>query len=491
MFLNIWMDGKDEEVWTGSKMRFTILIVDDQEAFAQQIRTRLEREGYDVEVGSRRDEIVRLLQEKRFHLIVSDMKMPQMDGLELLGLVKEKYPDTAFVIMTAFGSVGTAVEAMKKGASDYITKPFPPEELLLTIKNVLEKQSLLHEIKALRKEVEGRYSFGNFIGKNTKMQEVYDLISDVAETDATVLIRGETGTGKELAAKSIHFNSNRKDNVFVGLNCGSLPETLLESELFGYEKGAFTGAMRQKIGKFEYANGGTLFLDEIGEFSLNTQVKLLRVLQEKVIERVGGNREIKVDVRIIAATNRDLEEEVAKGGFREDLYYRINVVPIWLPPLRERREDIPLLAKHFLVKYTQMFKRNITLISQEVLNEMMTYDWPGNVRQLENLIERAVIMAKGDSITHIDLLEKPKRTEEKPIEARPWFIPDLEDLPFKEAKRRLIKEYEREYITGLLKRCKGSITLSSNISHLDMKTLRRKMEEYGLYKENFKLKDRE
>ncbi len=485
------MDGKDEEVWTGNKMRFTILIVDDQEAFAQQIRTRLEREGYDVEVGSRRDEIVRILQEKRFHLIVSDMKMPQMDGLELLGLVKEKYPDTAFVIMTAFGSVGTAVEAMKKGASDYITKPFPPEELLLTIKNVLEKQRLLHEIRALRKEVEGRYSFGNFIGKNPKMQEVYDLISDVAETDATVLIRGETGTGKELAAKSIHFNSNRKDNVFVGLNCGSLPETLLESELFGYEKGAFTGAMRQKIGKFEYANGGTLFLDEIGEFSLNTQVKLLRVLQEKVIERVGGNREIKVDVRIIAATNRDLEEEVSKGRFREDLYYRINVVPIWLPPLRERREDIPLLAKHFLAKYTQMFKRNITLISQEVLNEMMTYDWPGNVRQMENLVERAVIMAKVDSITHIDLLEKPKRIEEKPIEARPWFIPDLEDLPFKEAKRRLIREYEREYITGLLKRCKGSITLSSNISRVDMKTLRRKMEEYGLDKEDFKSKDRE
>jgi DNA-binding NtrC family response regulator len=472
-------------------MSFSILIVDDQEAFAQQIRVRLEREGYEAEVGSRRDDILMLLQERRFNLVISDMKMPQMDGLELLGEVKGKYPDTAFIIMTAFGSVETAVDAMKRGANDYITKPFPPEELLLTIKNVLEKQSLLHEIKVLRKEVERRYSFGNFIGKSPRMQEVYDLISDVAETDATVLIRGETGTGKELVAKSIHFNSSRKDRIFVGINCGALTETLLESELFGYEKGAFTGAMKQKLGKFEQADGGTLFLDEIGEFSPNTQVKLLRVLQERVIERVGGNREIKVDVRIIAATNRDLEEEVAKGGFREDLYYRINVVPIWLPPLRERREDIPLLAKYFLAKYTHMFKRDTTLISQDVLNEMMTCDWPGNVRQLENVIERAIIMAKGSSITHIDLLDKPKRTEEKPVEVRPRYIPDLENLPFKEAKRRLIKEYEREYITGLLKRCKGSITLSSNISHLDMKTLRRKMEEYGLYKEHFKSKDRE
>ena len=467
-------------------MRFSILIVDDQEAFAHQIRTRLEREGYDVATGSRREEVLRLLQDRRFNLIVSDMKMPQMDGLELLGEVRKKHPETAFVMMTAFGSVETAVKAMKKGASDYITKPFPPEELLLTIKNVLEKQSLLDEIKVLRKEVEGRYSFGHIIGKNPKMQEVYEIISDVAETDATVLIRGETGTGKELAAKSIHFNSSRKDKVFVGLNCGALPETLLESELFGYEKGAFTGAMRQKIGKFEYAGGGTLFLDEIGEFSLNTQVKLLRVLQERVFERVGGNREIKADVRIIAATNRDLEEEVSKGRFREDLYYRINVIPIWLPPLREKKEDIPILAKHFLSKYSQMFKRDTTVISQEALNEMMNYDWPGNVRQLENVIERAVIMAKGGSITHVDLVDNPRRAEGRPIEARPSYLPDLENLPFKEAKKRLIKGYEKDYFADLLKRCKGSITLSSELSHLDMKTLHRKMEEYGLKKEDFK-----
>lgn len=475
-------------------MRFSVLVVDDQEAFAHQIRMRLEREGYEAEVGSRKDEILRLLQERRFNLIISDMKMPQMDGLELLGEVKAKYPDTAFIMMTAFGSVETAVDAMKKGANDYITKPFPPEELLLTIKNVLEKQKLLNEIKVLRKEVEGRYSFGNFIGKSPRMQEVYDLISDVAETDATILIRGETGTGKELVAKSIHFNSSRKDKIFVGINCGALPETLLESELFGYEKGAFTGAMKQKIGKFEYADGGTLFLDEVSEFSPNTQVKLLRVLQEKVIERVGGNREIRVDVRIIAATNRNLEEEVAKGRFREDLYYRINVVPIWLPPLRERREDIPLLAKHFLAKYTQMFKRDTAMISQEVLNEMMTYDWPGNVRQLENVIERAVIMAKGETINQIGLMDNPKKTEARPVEARPanpWSFLNLEDLSFKEAKRRLIKEYEKEYFVDLLRRCGGSITLSSKTSHLDMKTLRRKMEEYGLTKEEFKPKNRE
>lgn len=382
--------------------------------------------------------------------------------------------------MTAYGSIETAVDAMKKGASDYITKPFPPEELVLIVRNVLEKQSLVDEVRILRKEVEGRYSFGNIIGKSPGMQEVYNLISDVADTDATVLIRGETGTGKELVAKSIHFNSRRKDKIFVSLNCGALPETLLESELFGYEKGAFTGATRQKMGKFEYADGGTIFLDEVGDLSPATQVKLLRVLQERVIERVGGNGQIEVDVRIIAATNKDLEKEVGEGRFREDLYYRLNVVPIKLPPLRKRKEDIPLLAKHFLAKYARMLNKDITIISQEVLNEMMAYDWPGNVRQLENLIERAIIMARGNTITHIDLSDDLRR---KKVESPG---PLAVHLPFKEAKERVIKEYERDYFMNLLIRCRGSITQSARVSQLDMKTLRRKMKEYGLKKKDFK-----
>jgi len=353
--------------------------------------------------------------------------------------------------------------------------------MLLLVKNVFEKQRLANEIRHLRNEVQTRYSFGNIIGKNRRMQEVYQLISDVAETDATVLIRGETGTGKELVAKSIHFNSMRKNKVFVSLNCGALPETLLESELFGYEKGAFTGAMRQKIGKFEYGDGGTVFLDEVGDLSPTTQIKLLRVLQERVIERVGGNDEIHVDVRIIAATHKDLEDEVENGRFREDLYYRLNVVPIRLPPLRERKEDMLLLTKHFLSKCSQLLKKDITIISQEVINEMMSYDWPGNVRQLENLIERAIIMAKGNAITHIDFSDNKKIKK-----ADSSYAALAEFHPFKKSKERLIKDYEREYFVNLLRKYRGNITQTSRVSQVDIKTIRRKMEEYGLRKEDFK-----
>ena len=464
-------------------MKYRILVVDDQEPFSHQVKKRLEKEGYEVAIRTDGKRALKTIEETRYNLIISDLKIPDLDGLDLLTNVKERFPETAFIVMTAFGSIETAVEAMKKGANDYITKPFSSEELVLIIKNVLEKQSLEYEIKILRKEVEGIYSFGNIIGKNQKMQEVYDLISDVADTDATVLIRGETGTGKELVAKSIHFNSRRKDRVFVSLNCGALPETLLESELFGYEKGAFTGALKQKIGKFEYANGGTIFLDEVTDLSPTTQVKLLRVLQEKVIERVGGNEQLDVDVRIIAATNRDLEEEVEHGNFREDLYYRLNVVPIKLPPLRERKEDIPLLTKHFLAKYTQLLNKDINIISQEVLNEIMAYDWPGNVRQLENLIERAIIMAKENTIYHIDLSDDLRRRKN-------GLQQNLAvELPFKEAKKMVVSGYEKEYFINLLRRCKGYITQSSRISNLDMKTLRRKMKEYGLEKSEFKNRD--
>ncbi len=464
-------------------MQPRILVVDDQVDFTLQIKARLEKEGYEVHVSGSGRDALRQLTEGRFNIILSDMRMPQMDGLEFLKEVKLKYYDTGFIFMTAYGSIESAVEAIKRGADDYITKPFSPEELILVIKNLLEKQSLVDEIKVLRKEVEEKYSFGSIIGKNYKMQEVYNLILDVAETDATVLIRGETGTGKELVAKAIHFNSLRKERVFVNLNCSALPETLLESELFGYEKGAFTGAVRQKIGKFEYTNGGTLFLDEISELTPATQVKLLRVLQERIFERLGGNQEIKVDVRIIAATNKDLEKEVAEGRFREDLYYRLNVVPIKLPPLRERKEDIPILVRHFLDKYNKILKREVTVVSQEVLNELMAYDWPGNVRQLENVIERAIIMARGGRIVHIDLSDDLRKREAK---AQSDLI---EGYSFKEGKKRVIEAFEREYLLNLLMRCKGNLTISSKISGVDIKTLRRKMEEYGLKKEDFKRKD--
>lgn len=462
-------------------MKYRILIIDDHDDFNQKICSGLESEGYHSEIACDGEYALKLLDEKKFHLVISEIKIPHIDGLEILSNVKSIYPETAFIVMTACGSIETAVNAMKMGACDYITKPFHFDEMLLLVKKVFEKQGLANEIKHLRNEVQTRYSFGNIIGKNIRMQEVYQLISDVAETDATVLIRGETGTGKELVAKSIHFNSRRKNKVFVSLNCGALPETLLESELFGYEKGAFTGAMRQKIGKFEYADGGTVFLDEVGDLSPTTQIKLLRVLQERVIERVGGNDEIHVDVRIIAATHKDLEDEVENGRFREDLYYRLNVVPIWLPPLRERKEDMLLLTKHFLSKCSQLLRKEITIISQEVINEMMSYDWPGNVRQLENLIERAIIMAKGNAITHIDLSNNKKI---KKAESSNAVLAEF--LPFKKSKDRLIKDYEREYFVNLLRKNKGNITQTSKISQVDIKTIRRKMEEYGLRKEDFK-----
>ena len=462
-------------------MKYRILIIDDQDDFTQRMRSRLESEGYYSEIAGDGESALKLLDEKKFHLVISEIKIPHIDGLEILSSVKSIYPETAFIVMTACGSIETAVNAMKMGACDYITKPFHFDEMLLLVKNVFEKQRLSNEIRHLRNEVQTRYSFGNIIGKNRRMQEVYQLISDVAETDATVLIRGETGTGKELVAKSIHFNSMRKNRVFVSLNCGALPETLLESELFGYEKGAFTGAMRQKIGKFEYADGGTVFLDEVGDLSPTTQIKLLRVLQERVIERVGGNDEIHVDVRIIAATHKDLEDEVENGRFREDLYYRLNVVPIWLPPLRERKDDILLLTKHFLSKYSQLLRKDITIISQDVINEMMSYDWPGNVRQLENLIERAIIMAKGNAITNIDLSDNKKMKK-----AGSSYSVLAEFLPFKKSKERLIKDYERDYFVNLLRKNKGNITQTSKISQVDIKTIRRKMEEYGLRKEDFK-----
>ena len=462
-------------------MKYRILIIDDQDDFTQKLHSGLESEGYYSEIACDGESALKLLDEKKFHLVISEIKIPHIDGLDILSSVKSIYPETAFIVMTACGSIETAVNAMKMGACDYITKPFHFDEMLLLVKNVFEKQRLANEIRHLRNEVQTRYSFGNIIGKNRRMQEVYQLISDVAETDATVLIRGETGTGKELVAKSIHFNSMRKNKVFVSLNCGALPETLLESELFGYEKGAFTGAMRQKIGKFEYGDGGTVFLDEVGDLSPTTQIKLLRVLQERVIERVGGNDEIHVDVRIIAATHKDLEDEVENGRFREDLYYRLNVVPIRLPPLRERKEDMLLLTKHFLSKCSQLLKKDITIISQEVINEMMSYDWPGNVRQLENLIERAIIMAKGNAITHIDFSDNKKIKK-----ADSSYAALAEFHPFKKSKERLIKDYEREYFVNLLRKYRGNITQTSRVSQVDIKTIRRKMEEYGLRKEDFK-----
>jgi DNA-binding NtrC family response regulator len=463
-------------------LRKKILIVEDDEYVLGSISLLLSKDGYEVSTANGGEPALLSAQKEQFDLAIVDLKMPKMDGMEVLKRLKALSPETMVVIMTAFGSIKNAVEAMKLGASDYITKPISAEEIRLTVQKVLEKQKLIREIKALRQELEGRYSLDRIIGKNPKMQELYDSILTVSGTDATVLITGETGTGKELVARSIHIHSARKDKPFVAVNCSALPESLLESELFGYETGAFTGATKRRIGKFEFANGGTIFFDETANISLSIQAKFLRVLQEREFERIGGNESIKVDVKIIAATNKDLKKEMEEGRFREDLYYRLNVFPIFLPPLRERKEDIPLLATFFLKKYSKAMKKEIKEISQEVLNTMMNYHWPGNVRELENLIERAVIMARGDTITYIDLprakLEGPPLKEVRI---------DLGDSKIIELTlEEFLSSCEKTYIEKLLEKNRGKIELSAKEAEIDIKTFYRKMKKYLLTKETFK-----
>jgi len=356
----------------------------------------LHREGYRVDAVSDGSQAVARLGEQMYDLVISDIKMPRLTGFELLAHVRDKCPETMMIMITAFSTTEEAVEAMKLGAYDYITKPFRNEEIRLVIKNALERKSLRQENLQLKKELDRRYAFGNLVGKSKKMQEVYALIEKVASSRANVLVTGESGTGKELVAKAIHFNSERKDRPFVAVNCGAIPENLLESELFGHEKGSFTGAVQQKAGLFEIAHGGTLFLDEIGELPMSMQVKLLRVLQEREFRRVGGTRNIQIDVRLVAATNKDLEAEVERGGFREDLFYRLNVIRIALPPLRERREDIPLLIDYFC--RTNAGREGV-VVSEAAMRRLLDYHWPGNIRELENVLERCVVLGHGEQIS--------------------------------------------------------------------------------------------
>jgi two-component system response regulator PilR (NtrC family) len=361
------------------------------------------QEGYWVETASNGNEALALIKDTSFDIILSDAKMPELDGIELLKSVRKVAENTYVVIMTAFGTIDSAVEAMKIGAYDYISKPFKIDEIRILMKKILEEKALRQEVVHLRQEVSRRYEFSNIIGKSQGMQDVFSLITKVAGGKSTILIHGSSGTGKELVAKAVHYNSPRKDRPFVAVNCSAIPETLLESELFGHVKGAFTGAMSNRSGLFEEADGGTLFLDEVGEISPAIQVKLLRVLQEREIKPVGGNESRSIDIRLITATNQDLQEQVKQGAFREDLYYRLNVIPINLPPLKDRAEDLPLLAKHFLKRYSKENDRLGITFSREALEACMNYHWPGNVREFENIIERAVILCKDNRITPDDL----------------------------------------------------------------------------------------
>ena len=373
-------------------MRARILIVDDETSMREFLSILLEREGYTPETAENSESALRHLAEKEYELVISDVNMPGLDGIGLLEKIKTSSPDTAVMMITAFSTTEQAVEAMKHGAYNYIAKPFKVDEIKLLVRNAIEKRQLIRENLLLRTQAEAKNSFSGLIGKSRKMLDLYELIEKVSTTSVTVMISGESGTGKELAAKAIHFNSDRREKPFIAVNCGAIPETLMESELFGHVKGSFTGAFSDRPGLFEQANGGTLFLEEIGEVPLLLQSKLLRVLQERELRRVGGGETKKVDVRIITATNRDLEAQVAEGTFREDLFYRLNVIELTMPPLRERLEDILLLAEHFFVKHAGRRSVNAKVLSPEALDFLWGYQFPGNVRELENIIERGVAL---------------------------------------------------------------------------------------------------
>jgi two-component system NtrC family response regulator len=384
----------------------TILIVDDEKNYLLVLEALLTDAGYEVITRDNASEALEIITSHDLDLVITDMRMPGVDGMEFLVQLRALQPEIPVIMMTAYATVEKAVEAMKQGAFDYITKPFKNEELILTIRKALEMHRLKEENRLLSRELQERFKFGNIVGKSRVMRQVYEIIEKVAQTRASVLITGESGTGKELIARAIHFNSPRSDKPFVSVNCSALPETLLESELFGHERGAFTGAVTRRKGRFELAHNGTLFLDEVGDMSSALQVKLLRVLQEMRFERVGGTATLKVDARLVAASNRDLKREVELGRFREDLYYRLKVVHINIPPLRERRDDIPLLVHHFLKKVAKANGLPVKNVSHEAVKYLYQYDWLGNVRELENVIERAVILCDGNEIRPQDLTEE-------------------------------------------------------------------------------------
>jgi two-component system NtrC family response regulator len=420
----------------------TILVVDDEKNYLVVLRELLGEEGYEVLCAGSAPEAIGLIEENDVDLVITDIKMPKMSGIGLLEAVKRRDADLPVIMMTAYGTVEDAVSAMKKGALDYITKPFQNEELKLTIRKAVDHRRLLHRHRLLTSELTERLGPHNIVGRSAPMQRVFELLNRVAQTKATVLITGESGTGKELIAKAIHFGSPRRQNPFISVNCSALAETLLESELFGHERGSFTGATSSRKGRFELAEGGTLFLDEVGEMSQALQVKLLRVLQEMEFERVGGTRTLKVDVRVVAASNRNLKQTVEEGRFREDLFYRLNVVHLQLPPLRDRPGDIPLLAGHFAAKYGRALGKPGLAISPAALEAMMRYPWPGNVRELENVIERTAILCRAEIIGASDLPDE--FTGRSPTAALPanlyeMALPDaLETIEARLIKRALL-----------------------------------------------------
>ena len=448
-----------------------ILIAEDEKTQRDLLEGFLKKEGFFVDAAANGREALQKLEGVFFDIALIDYKMPELDGLQTLREIRRLYPDLPVVMMTAFGTVETAVTSMKEGALDYLTKPIDLDELILILQKVIERSNLIQENKVLKAQLQERYTFSNIIYGSPKMQEVMGLVARVAPSQATVLIRGESGTGKELIANAFHYASPRSKMPLVKVSCSAIPETLLESELFGHEKGAFTGAAQRRIGRFEEADGGTIFLDEIGDLSPGIQVKLLRILQEKELQRLGSNQTLKTDVRVITATHENLEEAMKKGQFRGDLYYRLNVISVSLPPLRERKEDIPLLIDYFLKKYSKMNQKSISDISKEARSLLLRYPYPGNVRELENLIERAVVLCRGELITTQDLPfhlreETPERSWESTKKAK--------NLP------ESLEEIERDLIMKALHQHQGVQTRAAESLGISERVLRYKIKKYGI-----------
>ncbi len=443
-----------------------ILVVDDEIIVRESMKNWLSEEGYFVEVAENADECFKKLGEMEYDIIFLDIKMPEVDGIEVLKRVKEVYPIVDVVMITAYASIDSAVQAMKLGAYDYLTKPFDPEHLSVLVKKIMSKRVLENENRKLKETIESTLKHVNLVGESEAMKKIIKQIGEVAPTDASVLITGESGTGKEVVARAIHFASPRRFEPLITVSCGALPEGLVESELFGYERGAFTGAFYKKKGKFEAANGGTLFLDEIGELNQKMQVDLLRVLQEKEIMRIGSNKVIKVDFRVISATNRDLKKMVEEGIFREDLYYRLNVFNIHIPPLRERVDDIPLLVEHFVNQFRRRMGKDVVGVTPQAMNKLIKYPWPGNVRELENAIERAFVISKGKYITTDELS----------------FL-DSNSAKFTTPPALSLSEIEKQHITNVLKECDFNISKAAKILDIDRTTLYNKMKKYGISKQ--------
>jgi DNA-binding NtrC family response regulator len=452
-------------------MKRRVLIVEDDEVFLRPLRRALELEGFEVLTAGSGEEALDLLKREDVDLALTDQRLPGMDGVQVVRQLKTEHPEIGVVVMTAYGTIGAAVEATRLGAEDYLVKPFEPEEILLVLRRALEFRELRAQRRQSLRRNQERFTLTNLVAKSPKMLDILALLREVAQLDTTVLIHGETGVGKELLARTLHFAGPRRDKAFVAVNCAAIPEELFESELFGYRRGAFTGATEPRRGHFQLASGGTLLRDEIGEMPLGLQSKLLRAIEEKKITPIGAERPIDIDVRFIATTNQDLREAVERGAFRRDLFYRLSVFPLRVPPLRERVEDIPPLAAHFLVESARRCKKNVRSFGPAALDALVRYPWPGNARELENLVERAVITARDEVIADVAPFLDPGGAD------RP--VVDL-TLPFRDAKARVVEEFEKAYVAGVLGLHGGKLSAAARHADMDNKNLWEKMVRYGL-----------